>query len=169
MSSGFRAPMSFRRSVMSRFQSINVRLQSGPATSSKQLDEEEARGFLPAVSLRPGHSPITRIPAFGGAPGRSERPGSTRSVQLADRSQKFRGHPFALPVVEVGRLDIASQDVTEPQLPTIVPDRGESIRAAVVECDDTPPAVRRNTRSNAAVPGRVRYRSSRGCEVDRVR
>ena len=66
---------------------------------------------------------------------------TTRSVQLAHGSHEFRWDPFAHPVVEVGRLDVVAQQMTDPQLSTIVPDRGENIRTAVGKCHDTPLSV----------------------------
>jgi len=47
--------------------------------------------------------------------------------EFARRSQQFSSHPFALPVVEVGGLDVTVQEVANPQFSTIVRHRGENI------------------------------------------
>ena len=68
---GLRAPMSFRRSAMSRFQSINVRLQLGSASTFQAT----RRGGGPRVSRSRFHSgratsPITCITGGWGHPQR---------------------------------------------------------------------------------------------------
>ena len=47
--------------------------------------------------------------------------------EIAHRPQEFCGYPFALPLVEVRWLGVTPEEEADPQLPTFVPDRGESV------------------------------------------